>query len=91
MIYRFCRIIFVGIVALYVIALAFLAIGTYGLFGQDQDPLSGIFLIPLGYPWNFISMASIPESALIWVGTLAPLVNIAILFWLCRRTKRTSD
>ncbi len=30
--------------ALYLVALALLLIGTFGLFGQEQDPLSGIFL-----------------------------------------------
>ena len=32
---------------LYLVALALLLIGTYGLFGQERDPLSGIFLLPL--------------------------------------------
>ncbi|MCB2066161.1 MAG: hypothetical protein KDE15_05920 [Erythrobacter sp.] len=71
-------------VALYALALALLAVGTYGLFGQERDPLSGVFLIPLGLPWNLLldrvlGVAS-PATA---IG--APLVNAAILYWLWKR------
>jgi hypothetical protein len=38
--------------AAYLAALAIFAIGTFGLFGQPQDPLAGVFLVPLGWPWN---------------------------------------
>lgn len=37
-------------VVLYLLALALLAIGTFGWFGQEQDPLSGVFLLPFGLP-----------------------------------------
>ncbi|MCK0129108.1 hypothetical protein [Erythrobacter sp. F6033] len=72
--------IFTGV---YVAALALLAIGTFGLFEQDRDPLSGVFLLPLGMPWNFLAD---------WLGIsgmatalVAPAINAAVLFWLWRR------
>ncbi len=69
--------------ALYVAALGLFAISTVGLFGQDKDPLGGVFLIPLGLPWNIIAdrlgLASMGAA----IG--APLINLAILFWLKRR------
>ncbi len=68
----------------YLIALALLIIGTYGLFGQAADPLSGIFLIPLGLPWNLFTGAA-PEAAKFWLGATAPILNILILRWLCNR------
>jgi len=37
-----------------------LLIGTFGLFGQEKDPLSAVFLIPLGLPW-FIWVVGFPE------------------------------
>ena len=68
---------------LYLVALALLLIGTFGLFGQERDPLSGIFLLPLGLPWNqFLDLASEPVRP--WFAALAPLLNIGILAALCR-------
>ncbi len=69
--------------ALYLVALTLLLIGSFGLFGQERDPLSGIFLLPLGLPWNqFVDLAS--ESARPWLAALAPLLNIGIVAALCR-------
>lgn len=68
---------------LYAAALGLLAIGTYGLFGQEQDPLSAVFLIPLGLPWNFVADWFGQASAM--TAILAPLVNAAILYWLWKR------
>ena len=70
-------------VVLYVVALSLLAIGTFGWFGQEQDPLAGVFLMPLGLPWNLI--ADRLGAVGIWTALLAPLVNIAILYLLYRR------
>ncbi len=69
--------------ALYVIALALFLIGIFGLFGQEKDPLSGVFLIPLGLPWNFLA----DKLGLAGVATavLAPAINLGILFWLWKR------
>lgn len=72
--------IFVG---LYAIALLLLAVGTFGWFGQEQDPLSAVFLLPLGLPWNII--ADRVGLAGPWPAIVAPAINAAILFWLWRR------
>lgn len=70
-------------IALYLLALALFLVGTFGLFGQTRDPLSGVFLMPLGLPWNrFVDFA--PQSAWPWLAALAPLLNIGILAALCR-------
>ena len=75
--------IFLIFVILYAIALFLLMVGTFGWFGQETDPLSGIFLLPLGLPWNLLA-DRIGISG-IAVGLLAPAINAAILFWLWRR------
>lgn len=68
---------------LYVFALAIFLIGTFGLFGQDRDPLSGVFLIPLGLPWNrFIDV--FPEALWPWFAAGAPAINLLILIVLHR-------
>lgn len=75
--------IFLGFVGLYVIALLLLAIGTFGWFGQEQDPLSGIFLMPLGLPWNILGDRIGLSGA--WVAILAPALNAGVLYWLWKR------
>lgn len=67
--------IIVGV--LYLTALFLWAIGTFGWFGQEKDPLSGVFLIPLGLPWNRLGVG----TAFVLI---APLLNIAILEGLSR-------
>lgn len=78
-----CKWILVIFGALYVIALALLIIGTFGLFGQEQDPLSGVFLLPLGLPWNLL-LDGFSDTLKPWFAALAPLVNLLILTGLCR-------
>ncbi|WP_380052472.1 hypothetical protein ACFE33_08930 [Falsihalocynthiibacter sp. SS001] len=78
------RILFWALVIGYVAALILLAIGMFGLLGQEKDPLSAVFLIPLGLPWNMF-MEGAPDSVLIGVGLFSPLINIAIIGWLARR------
>lgn len=68
---------------LYLVALALLLIGTYGLFGQEQDPLAGVFLIPLGLPWN-LWLEGMPDAFLPWFAALSPALNIGIFKLLCR-------
>lgn len=68
---------------LYVFALAILVIGTFGLFGQDRDPLSGVFLIPLGLPWNRL-VDVFPQPLWPWLAAGAPLINLIILAILSR-------
>jgi len=70
-------------VALYGIALLLLLIGSFGWFGQQKDPLSAVFLLPLGLPWNILAdklgLAGVPSLL------LAPIINASILFWLWKR------
>ena len=67
----------VGVAVLYVMALGLWAIGTYGLFGQEQDPLSAVFLVPLGLPWN--RWFDDPQLAM-----AAPMFNVIALWILSR-------
>lgn len=75
--------VFIVFMALYVLALFLLAVGTFGLFGQEQDPLSGVFLMPLGLPWNLLGDRM--GLAGPWIAILAPAINAAILYWLWKR------
>ena len=68
---------------LYALALFVLAVGTFGWFGQEQDPLSGVFLMPLGLPWNIVADKIGFGGAAIAI--LAPAINAAILFWFWKR------
>jgi hypothetical protein len=51
---RVCRVATIVFLFVYLAALALFIIGTFGLFGQDRDPLSAVFLMPLGLPWNLM-------------------------------------
>ncbi len=85
-----CRVVTVIFLAAYVIALALLGIGTFGLFGQEEDPLAGVFVVLLGLPWNrFFDGAS--DAALPWIAMAAPAVNLLLLVGICRtlRKRRT--
>lgn len=65
-------------------ALALLLVGTYGLFGQETDPLSAVFLLPLGLPWNqFVDV--FPDRVALWGAVFAPGVNLLLVWGLCRR------
>ena len=79
----FCKWVIRIAVVLYLVALALLLIGTFGLFGQEQDPLAGVFLMPLGLPW-VLWLDNLPDAVLPWVAVLAPLFNLALLYFLCR-------
>lgn len=82
---KLCRILIWVFAALWGIALLLLAIGTFGWFGQERDPLAGVFLIPLGLPWNLFALNwSEPGNAGLLVGVLAPGVNLVVLVLICR-------
>ncbi|WP_108660465.1 hypothetical protein [Acuticoccus kandeliae] len=81
---RTCRTLIGLFAILYFGALALFAIGALGLFGQERDPLAGVFLLPLGLPWNVLFLEGLPDWALFVSGLAAPLVNLAILILLCR-------
>ncbi|MGB3711701.1 MAG: hypothetical protein WA985_08435 [Erythrobacter sp.] len=77
--------VFLVFAALYAAALALLLIGTYGWFGQERDPVSGVFLMPLGLPWNVAGgIVGLEGPAL---AILAPAFNLLILLWLWRRPR----
>ncbi len=68
---------------LYSVAVVLFLIGTFGWFGQEPDPLAGVFLMPLGLPWNLIGdKLGLTSAAL---GILAPAMNLGLLFWVWRR------
>lgn len=82
-----CRLTVVGLAILYGLALAFLAVGLFGLLGNPPDSLAGIYVILLGVPWS-LSLDALPEAWGPWTAGLAPLVNIALVAALCRRAWR---
>ncbi|QNE03929.1 hypothetical protein [Croceicoccus marinus] len=73
-------------VALYAAALFIFLVGAFGWFGQEKDPLSAVFLMPLGLPWNLIGDRIGRASAAL--ALLAPAINAAILFGLWKRYSR---
>lgn len=80
---RTCKWIFFGFLLLYLSALALLAIGTFGLFGNERDPLAGAFLMPLGLPWNLLADVA-SETLRPWWAAGAPLVNLLLIRLVCR-------
>ena len=80
---RACR-WFLGVYGLiYLVALLLFVIGTYGLFGSPRGPLAGVFLIPLGLPWN-LWLDPFGDALRPWLSALSPAVTLAILFAACR-------
>ncbi len=69
---------------LYAAAFFLFLVGNFGWFGQERGPLAGVFLVPLGLPWNLL-WDWLGDRALPAVGLLAPAVNLGILYWLWRR------
>ncbi len=82
-----CTILVAAFAIAYVIALVLFVIGTYGLFGSPSGPLAGIFLVPLGVPWIFM-LEGLSENFKPWLGILAPGLNLALLWLLCRTLRR---
>lgn len=82
---RLCRVVLAIFAVLYLLALGLLLIGTFGLFGSEQDPLAGVFLMPLGLPWNLM-LDGFPEPARPWLSGLSPLINLLIIGTICRVT-----
>lgn len=82
-----CTIVIALFAVAYLIAVALFIIGTYGLFGSPSGPLAGIFLIPLGVPWIFL-LDGVSENLKPWLGILAPGINLALLWLICRTLRR---
>jgi hypothetical protein len=71
---------------LYLLALFLFLAGYLGLFGSEQGPLAGIFIVPLGLPWiRFVDV--FPEPLWPWLAACTPLVNIMLLYGLYRYSR----
>jgi hypothetical protein len=81
-----CKIVLLFFALLYLGALLLFLIGTFGWFGQDLDPLAGVFLIPLGLPWNLF-LDAVPDPCRAWATAAAPLVTILVLWVICLRLR----
>jgi hypothetical protein len=79
-----CKIFLLIFALLYAGALLLFLIGTFGWFGQDRDQLAGLFLIPLGLPWNLF-LDTVPDPFRAWATAAAPLVTILLLGVTCLR------
>ena len=73
-----CRIVLGVFTFAYALALLLLIVGVFGLFGSERDPLAGVFLIPLGFPW-VLWTGHLAESVRPVAAALTPLVNLAVL------------
>lgn len=81
--HRACPIAVFGFALLYALAFGLFIIGMFGLFGSPSGPLSGIFLVPLGLPWNQM-LGAFPEPLWPILATLSPALNLVILILICR-------
>ena len=80
---RLLRIVFWFVAGLYIFAFTFFVVGWFGLFGMTHDPLAGVFLIPLGLPWNFAG-DYFPLGVQPYISIFAPLINLGILHLISR-------
>lgn len=80
-----CRIAMVLFGLAYLFAVFVFLTGTFGWFGQETDPLSAVFLVPLGLPWVLIG---VPDPFGPVVGLGAPLLNLFLIWLLCRWLSR---
>jgi len=80
---RPCRILLIGFALLWAVALFLLLVGTFGWFGQPQDPLSGVFLVLLAMPWALLPWPASPV-----VAALLPGLNLIAIAVLCRLARR---
>ncbi len=78
-----CRTALVVFLVLYLLAIGIFLTGTFGLFGNERDPLAGVFLIPLGWPWIWC-IDWFPEFIHPWLAAATPAVNLAVLYFACR-------
>ena len=84
---RLCKVIIGAFLAAYILALAAFLSGTIGWFGVARDPLSGVFLIPLGLPWNLL-VERFPEPVWPWLAAAAPAINLILLRLVCGHAHR---
>ncbi len=89
MVRRICRVALLTLAVLYALAVLALLAGAFGWLGAEADPLSGIFLVPLGLPWNRL-IDALPEPAWPWLAAAAPLINLVALWLICRAASRVA-
>ena len=82
---RICSGVFYVFCALYVLALLLFLIGT---FASEDESLAGVFLVPLGLPWNLKIDRLFPEPLWPWAAALAPILNIALIRLICKLIHR---
>lgn len=86
-----CRMVTLAFGLFYVAALFVFLVGTFGWFGQERDPLSGVFLLPLGVPWVIFGDV-VPEGGKAFFAAVAPALNLFLLSLICRyfRNRRSN-
>jgi len=84
---RACRLVVVAFAVLYAVAFVLFLIGTFGWFGSPRGPLAGVFLVPLGLPWN-LWLDVLPSSLRPAAAVAAPALNLLLAWGLCRRQAR---
>ena len=77
-----CSLVVIAFSVLYALAVGLFMIGTFGLFGSPSGPLAGVFLVPLGLPWNLV-LDVFPEPLWPTLAALAPALNLIILVLIC--------
>ena len=80
---RACSPVVIVFAILYALAFGLFIVGRFGLFGSPSGPLAGIFLMPLGLPWNRM-LDVFPEPLWPTLAILAPALNLVILVLICR-------
>ncbi len=85
-----CRWALIVLAGFYAAALGLFVVGTFGLVGQPRDPLAGVFLVPLGWPWNR-AVPLAPEPAWPWLAAAAPLANVALVALVCRALRKRAE
>jgi hypothetical protein len=84
---RICRLLVVTFTVLYAAAFGLYLVGTFGWFGSPRGPLAGVFLVPLGLPWN-LWLDGMPPAMLPAAAVAAPALNLLLLWSLCRWSLR---
>ena len=82
-----CRTTIIVFAVMYLLALVAFLTGTFGWLGQERDPLSGVFLPPLGLPW-ILAADLFSDSAKPWFAAIAPALNLLALVLICRWARR---
>jgi hypothetical protein len=84
--HRLCRIAVILFALLYLAGLFLFFVGAFGWFGQERTPLAGVFLVPLGLPWN-LWLDGLSEAVRPVAAGLTPILNLAILAAACTRLR----